>query len=126
MAEKPMYVRFDVSRSLADRMYEIVEEAIESGSVRKGMNETTKIVERNDAELVIMAEDVDPPEILAYLPPLCEEKDTPYGYVPDQRELGSAAGIEVGASAVAVVDSGNARDELESVKAKLEELRKGE
>ncbi|MFP4005159.1 MAG: 50S ribosomal protein L7Ae [Candidatus Hadarchaeia archaeon] len=121
-----MYVRFDVSRSLADRMYEIVEEAIESGSVRKGMNETTKIVERNDAELVIMAEDVDPPEILAYLPPLCEEKDTPYGYVPDQRELGSAAGIEVGASAVAVVDSGNARDELESVKAKLEELRKGE
>lgn len=123
MAEKPIYVRFEVSRELADRIYEIVEAARDSGSVRKGANETTKAVERGDAKLVVMAEDVEPPEILAYMPPLCEEKDIPYGYVPNQRELGSAAGIEVSSSSVAVVDPGEEKDELESVIAELEELK---
>ncbi len=70
-----------------------------------------------------MAEDVDPPEILAYLPPLCEEKEITYGYVPNKRELGSAAGIEVSSAAVAIADSGGEEDELEAVKAELEELR---
>ncbi len=123
MAEKPIYVRFEVSRDLADRLYEIVESARDTGDIRKGTNETTKAVERGNAELVIMAEDVDPPEILAYLPPLCEEKDTPYGYVPEKRELGSAAGIEVSAASVAVLDPGEAKEELTSVVAELEELK---
>lgn len=123
MAEKPIYVRFEVSRELADRIYEIVEAARDSGSVRKGANEATKAVERGNAKLVVMAEDVEPPEILAYMPPLCEEKDIPYGYVPNQRELGSAAGIEVSSSSVAVIDPGEEREELESVIAELEELK---
>lgn len=122
VAKKPIYVKFDVSMELADRIYEIVEAARDSGNVRKGTNETTKAIERNKAKLVVMAEDVDPPEILAYLPPLCEEKDIPYGYVPDQRELGSASGIEVGAASVAVVDPGEAKEELQSVIAELEGL----
>ncbi|KXB05912.1 50S ribosomal protein L7 [candidate division MSBL1 archaeon SCGC-AAA382F02] len=123
MAEKPIYVRFEVSRELADRIYEIVEAARDTGSVRKGTNETTKAIERNNAKLVVMAEDVEPPEILAYLPPLCEEKEITYGYVPNKRELGSAAGIEVSAASVAVADAGEAKDELKSVIAKLEELK---
>lgn len=123
MAKKPIYVRFEVSRELADRLYEIVEEARDSGDIRKGTNETTKAVERGNAELVIMAEDVDPPEILAYLPPLCEEKDVPYGYVPDKRELGSASGIEVAAASTAVLDAGEAEEELRSVIEELEELK---
>ncbi|KXB01231.1 50S ribosomal protein L7 [candidate division MSBL1 archaeon SCGC-AAA259O05] len=122
MAEKPLYVKFEVSRDLADQIYEVMEAARDTGSVRKGTNETTKAVERNDAELVVMAEDVDPPEILAYLPPLCEEKDVPYGYVPNKRELGSAAGIEVSAASAAIVDPGEAGDELQSVITQLEEL----
>ncbi|KXA89413.1 50S ribosomal protein L7 [candidate division MSBL1 archaeon SCGC-AAA259I09] len=123
VAEKPIYVRFEVSRELADRIYEIVEAARDSGKIRKGTNETTKEIERGNAELVVMAEDVDPPEILAYLPPLCDEKEIPYGYVPEKRELGSAAGIDVSAAAVAVIDPGEAKDELETVVAKLEELK---
>jgi len=123
VAEKPIYVRFEVSRDLADRIYEIVESARDTGKIRKGTNETTKAIERNDAKLVVMAEDVDPPEILAYIPPLCEEKEIPYGYVPDKRELGSAVGIDVEAASAAITDPGEAKDELESVTAKLEELK---
>ncbi len=123
VADKPLYVRFEVSRDLADRIYNIVEAAKDTGEIRKGTNETTKAVERGNAQLVVMAEDVDPPEILAYLPPLCEEKDTPFGYVPEKRELGSAAGIDVSAASTAVIDPGEAEDELESVVAELEELK---
>lgn len=123
VAKKPIYVRFEVSRELADRIYEVVETARDTGSVRKGTNETTKAIERNNTTLVVMAEDVDPPEILAYLPPLCEEKKVPYGYVPNKRELGSAAGIEVSAASVAVIDPGEGEEEIQSVVAELEELR---
>ncbi|KXA90889.1 50S ribosomal protein L7 [candidate division MSBL1 archaeon SCGC-AAA259A05] len=122
MAEKPLYVKFEVSRDLADQIYEVMEAARDTGSVRKGTNETTKAVERNNARLVVMAEDVDPPEILAYLPPLCEEKDIPYGYVPNKRELGSAVGIEVSAASAAIIDPGEAEDELQSVITQLKEF----
>jgi len=123
VAETPLYVRFEVSREMADRLYEIVETAKDTGEVCKGTNEVTKEVERGNAELVVMAKDVEPPEILAYLPPLCEEKETVYGYVPEKRELGSAAGIDVEAASVAVVDPGEAEDELESVTEELEEIK---
>ncbi len=123
MAEKPMYVKFDVSRELADRIYEVVEAARDKGDVQKGTNETTKAVERGNVKLVVMAEDVEPPEILAFLPPLCEEREVPYGYVPNKRELGSAAGIEVSAASVAVVNAGEAEEELEAVIAELEKIK---
>ncbi len=123
MAEKPIYVRFETSREMADRIYEVVEAARDNGTVRKGTNETTKAIERGKAKLVVMAENVDPPEILAYLPPLCEEKEVPFGYVPDKRELGSAAGIDVSAASVAVVDAGGAEEELESIISEIEELK---
>lgn len=118
-----MYVKFDVSRELADRIYEVVEAARDKGDVQKGTNETTKAVERGNVKLVVMAEDVEPPEILAFLPPLCEEREIPYGYVPNKRELGSAAGIEVSAASVAVVNAGEAEEELESVIAELEKIK---
>ncbi len=123
MAENSIYARFEVSRGLADRIFEIVEAARDTGKIKKGTNETIKAIERNNAKLVVMAEDVDPPEILAYVPPLCEEKDVPYGYVSDKRELGYAAGIDVQAASAAVIDPGEAKDELRSVIDELEEIK---
>ncbi|KXB07770.1 50S ribosomal protein L7 [candidate division MSBL1 archaeon SCGC-AAA382A20] len=123
MAENSIYVRFEVSRGLPDRIFEIVEAARDTDKVKKGTNETIKAIERNNAKLVVMAEDVDPPEILAYVPPLCEEKDVPYGYVSDKIELGYAAGIDVQAASVAFIDPGEAKDELRSVIDELEEIK---
>lgn len=124
MAEKPIYVRFEVSKELADRVYEAVEAARDSGGLRKGTNEVIKTIERGNAKLVVIAEDVDPPEIVAHLPPLCEEKDIPYAYVPNKLELGAAAGIEVGAASVGITDPGTASDEVTSIIREIEELKK--
>jgi len=124
VAEKPIYVRFEVPKELANQVYEAVEKARDTGKVRKGVNETTKAIERGEAKLVVIAEDVDPAEIVAHLPPLCDEKEVPYIYVPDKRELGSAVGIDVPSSSVAIIESGEAKDLVESIVSKIKELKK--
>ncbi len=86
---KPMYVRFEMPKELVDKTYQSIELAKESGKVRKGTNEVTKLVERGEAQFVVMAEDVQPEEILAHMPLLCEEKGVPYAYVPRPRSRSS-------------------------------------
>src|SRR6058998_452537 len=120
---KPMYVRFEMPKELVDKTYQSIELAKESGKVRKGTNEVTKLVERGEAQFVVMAEDVTPEEILAHIPLLCEEKGIPYAYVPSKAELGSAAGLAVGTAAVAIVDAGTAGESVEDVAKKTQARR---
>ncbi|MEM2500726.1 MAG: ribosomal L7Ae/L30e/S12e/Gadd45 family protein, partial [Candidatus Bathyarchaeia archaeon] len=89
---KPFYVKFDVPSELVNAVYEAVQISNRTGKVRRGTNETTKAVERGLAKLVVIAEDVDPPEVVAHLPLLCDERKVPYVYVPSKAKLGSAAG----------------------------------
>ena len=124
MAKKPIYVRFEVPKEFADQAYEAVEKARDTGKLRKGTNEATKAIERGKAKLVVLAEDVEPAEILAHLPPLCEEKKVPYTYVPNKRELGSAAGIDVPTAAIAIAEPGEAEDAIKSIVDKIKELKK--
>ena len=91
---------------------EIIETARETGKIRKGVNEATKAVERGIAKLVVVAEDVDPPEIVMHLQPLSDEKKIPLYKVPAKNELGRAAGLAVSTAAVAVVDAGEAKNKL--------------
>src|SRR5438046_8911332 len=89
---KPMYVRFEMPKDLVDKTYQSIELAKESGKVRKGTNEVTKLVERGEAQFVVMAEDVQPEEILAHMPLLCEEKGGPYADVPRTQQPGVRGG----------------------------------
>jgi large subunit ribosomal protein L7Ae len=66
-----------------------------------------------------MAEDTKPEEILAHIPLLCEEKTIPYAYVPSKQELGSASGLDVPTSAVAVIEYGKSKILIESLMKKL-------
>lgn len=93
----------------AEDILEMVETARETGKIRKGINEATKAVERGIAKAVIVAEDVDPPEIVMHLGPLCDEKKIALYKVPSKNELGRAAGLDVSTAAIAVVDMGEAR-----------------
>jgi large subunit ribosomal protein L7Ae len=119
----PVYVNFDVPADLKESAVEALEVARDTGVVKKGTNEATKAVERGNAELVYIAEDVQPEEIVMHLPELAEEKGIPFVYVDTQDEIGQAAGLEVGSAAAAIVDAGEAEDQVEDVASKLEELR---
>ncbi len=71
---RPIYVRFETPADVADKALQLVQVASETGKIRVGTNEVTKSSERGEAKLVVMAEDVDPVEILVHVPMLCEEK----------------------------------------------------
>ena len=58
---------FDVPKELSDKILQTVEVAKNTGNIRKGINETTKAVERGVAQLVVIANDVEPQEIVMHL-----------------------------------------------------------
>jgi ribosomal protein S28E/S33/ribosomal protein L7Ae-like RNA K-turn-binding protein len=84
---KPFYVKYEMPKEIVDAAYEALQIASKTGAVRKGTNEATKAVERAIAKLVVIAEDVDPPEVIAHLPLLCEERKIPYVFVPNKDKL---------------------------------------
>jgi large subunit ribosomal protein L7Ae len=121
---KAMYVKFDVPKELADKAYEALEIARDTGKITKGTNEVTKAMERGDALLVLKAEDIDPPEIAAHMPVLADEKEIPYVYIPTKDELGEAAGLNVGTASAGITDAGEAAELIKDVAEKVEELKK--
>lgn len=120
------YQKFEPSEQLADQTYDAIEKARDTGEIVTGTNEVTKAIERNEADLVVIAGDVSPEEIVMHLPSLAEEKDVDYTYVPEKEELGLAAGINVQAAAIAVTSTGNAEDDIEDVASKARELLEAE
>jgi len=119
----PVYVDFDVPADLEEDALEALEIARDTGTVKKGTNETTKAVERGNAVLIYVAEDVQPEEIVMHLPELADEKGVPFVFVAAQDDLGHAAGLEVGSAAAAIVDAGDAAEDVEDIADKVEELR---
>ncbi len=119
-----IYVRFAVPKELADKAYEAIELARSTGKIGKGANEVTKFTERGQASLVVISEDVEPEEIVAHLPLLCEEKGIPYVYVPSKQELGKACGLQVNASCACIVTPGKAKDLVEEIAEKVSALKK--
>ncbi|MHC1635452.1 MAG: 50S ribosomal protein L7Ae [Candidatus Methanospirareceae archaeon] len=118
---KPIYVKFEVPPELQSKALEAIELARDTGSIKKGTNETTKTIERGLAKLVLIAMDVNPEEIVMHLPALCEEKGVPYVYIKNQRELGARCGIRVGCASAAIVEPGKAEGLLTEI---IEELKK--
>lgn len=46
--------------------------------VKYGLNHVTQLVESGDAQLVVIAHDVDPIELVLWLPALCKKQGIPY------------------------------------------------
>ncbi len=115
----------EVLKELLEQSLEIIEIARNSGGkIKKGVNEVTKVVERGQAKLVVVANDIDPPEIVMHLDPLCEEKDIPCIKGSTKDEIGNACGIEVPCAAVALMEAGEAKKRLKELETKLQALKK--
>lgn len=118
-----MYVTYDVPDELREKALESLELARDTGKIKKGTNETTKSIERGVAQIVLISEDANPPEIVAHIPMLCEEKKIPYIYIKKQDELGAACGIGVGCVAVAIINAGRGKSIVEELTGKIASLR---
>jgi len=57
-----------------------------------GLNHVTYLVEKKRAKLVCIASDVDPIELVVWLPALCRQMDVPYCIVHNKARLGTLVG----------------------------------
>jgi len=96
--------------------YSIIEKARKTGKIDKGTNEVTKAIERGVAKFVVYASDVEPKEIVQHIPLLCREKKIPCKEVDSKQKLGIAAGVPVSTSSVAVIEAGDAKKDIDSLK----------
>ena len=122
---KAYYVKFDTPEDLVSPILEALRVAAQTGKVRKGTNEATKAIERGISKLIIIAEDVEPPEVVAHLPLICEEQNTPCAFVPSREELGKALGIDVTSAAAAILDAGDAQHIIDEVIASVAKIKGG-
>jgi large subunit ribosomal protein L7Ae len=113
------YVKFETPKDVQAKALEAITVAADTGKIRKGSNETTKAIESGVAVLVVIAEDVDPEEVVMHLPMICGEKNVPYCYVATKKELGAAAGLSVPSAAIAIEKAGNAAELIKSVTEKV-------
>lgn len=122
---KAYYVKFETPGELVAPILEAVRVAAQSGKVRKGTNEATKAIERGISKLVVIAEDVEPPEVVAHLPILCEEQGAAYAFVPSKQELGKALGIGILSAAAAILDAGDAQHIVDQVVSSISKVKGG-
>ncbi len=116
------YVKFETPKDMVAKVLEAITVANDSGRLRKGANETTKGIEAGTAQLVVIAEDVEPEEVVMHLPMICQEKGIAYAYVPTKKELGGAAGLPVPCAAIAIDKPGNAAEMVKALADKVRPL----
>lgn len=105
----------ELPKEIVEKAYEAIELAKKTGKLKKGVNEVTKSLERDQVKLVVVAKNINPKEILMHLPALCSEKNVPLVLVPSKEDLGAAAGLPIGTSAVAIVQEGEAKQLIKEI-----------
>merc|ERR1712054_321088 len=71
--------------------------------VKMGINHVTTLIEEKKAKLVVIAHDVDPIEIVIWLPALCKARGIPYCIVKSKARLGAVVGKKT-ATCLAITD----------------------
>ncbi|XP_064644551.1 NHP2-like protein 1 [Lineus longissimus] len=103
---------------------DLVQQASSYKQLRKGANEATKTLNRGIAELIIMAADAEPLEILLHLPLLCEDKNVAYVFVRSKAALGRACGVArpVIAASIVVLEGSQLKPQIQSLQLAVEKL----
>merc|ERR1711998_321471 len=83
--------------------------------VKMGINHVTTLIEEKKAKLVVIAHDVDPIEIIVWLPSLCKARGIPYCIVKSKARLGAVVGKKT-ATCLAITDvKGENKNDLANV-----------
>ncbi|KNC55471.1 NHP2-like protein 1 [Thecamonas trahens ATCC 50062] len=125
MADKKASKAFPLATDeLHATILDMVQQAANYRQLKKGANEATKTLNRGIAELVVMAADTEPIEILMHIPLLCEDKNVPYVFVESQAALGRACGVSrpVIAASITVSDGSQLQTPLNNLKDAIERL----
>ena len=110
--------------NLVVTILDVVQQAANFKQLKKGANEATKTLNRGISELIVMAADAEPPEILLHLPLLCEDKNVPYVFVPHKQALGRACGVArpVISCSITSNEGSQLKNQIQQVKDSVERL----
>lgn len=102
----------------------LLQQALNYNQLRKGANEATKTLNRGLADIIVMAADTEPIEILLHLPLLCEDKNVPYIFVRSKQALGRACGVSrpVVACSVTTNEGSQLKSQITSIQQEIERL----
>ena len=107
------------SKSIQKDIFNTITRCSQLKKIKKGANEATKTLNRGISDLIVIAADVKPLEIVLHLPLLCEDKNVPYVFVESQRLLGRACGVSRPVIAASILN--NTSEELKETISKLKE-----
>lgn len=68
--------------------------APKKAELKMGIQRVTRLIEQKRAKLVMIAHDVDPIEIVIFLPALCKKMEVPYCIVKGKANLGRLVGLK--------------------------------
>ncbi|CAG2110481.1 unnamed protein product [Medioppia subpectinata] len=110
--------------ALTTKIFNVLQQANNYKQLKKGANEATKTLNRNLSELIIMAADAEPIEILLHLPLLCEDKNVPYVFVNSKHALGRACGVarQVIACSITINEGSQLKPQIETLQREIEKL----
>lgn len=109
---------------LTAKIMNLLQQALNYNQLRKGANEATKTLNRGLADIIVMAADAEPLEILLHLPLLCEDKNVPYVFVRSKQALGRACGVSrpIIACSVTTNEGSQLKSQITSIQQEIERL----
>jgi U4/U6 small nuclear ribonucleoprotein SNU13 len=109
-------------KDLSIQILDLIELARDYKQVKKGANESTKSLNRGISELIVVAADAEPIEIVLHLPLLCEDKNTPYVFIRSKQALGKACGLSRPVIACSLTGGINFRlnEQIKKIRDKIE------
>lgn len=109
---------------LTNDLFSLIQEAGQYNQLRKGANEVTKTLNKGTAEIVAIAADTTPIEIVMHLPILCEDKNVPFVYVSSMESLGRACNVSrpVIAASITLDQNSQLRTKIDLMKKQIEKL----
>jgi U4/U6 small nuclear ribonucleoprotein SNU13 len=112
------------SKSIQKDIFNTITRCAQLKKIKKGANEATKTLNRGISELIVIAADAKPLEIVLHLPLLCEDKNVSYVFVESQKLLGRACGVSRPVIAASILSKGpdDLQTTLEKLKLDIEQL----
>merc|ERR1719293_239175 len=83
--------------------------------IKYGLNHVTTLIENKVAKLVVIAHDVDPIELVCWLPALCRKKEVPYCIIKGKGRLGQLVHKKAAACIALTTVSKEDQNDLETL-----------
>lgn len=109
---------------LTKKICDLIKHLTPLKQLKKGVNEILKEISKGTIEVVVLAADCHPIEVIMTLTSLCEERNIQYCFVPSKAVLGRACGVKVPVAAAGLMSREGSQfsGQILELKDKIEQL----